>query len=109
MTKGFLMVCAGIGVVAALLIPWEGEESSPDGAVGSLHGRPAELSAKDLFGSTYILQPSNGFKLVEGTEMELTFFKRPTSAIFMQKLQGGFRLWFNAGCNSFSRCLQVGG
>ena len=70
---------------------------------------PRQLSPKDLFGVTYVLDKSVGFKPVENTRMELAFVEGKGTKDLLQSVQGGFRIWFNADCNSARGVVKLAG
>jgi len=89
----FVLLLA-IGAIAGLL--WV--QLSEEPAARDVQPEPSAKPPDGLFGITYVLQPSTGFALVEGTAMEMSLSKGSEASDHPQDV---FVIWFNAGCNSF--------
>ncbi len=96
-TRLFVLVLA-LGVFFAWF--WPQPTSEPE----TQEVQPESLAnpPDSFFETKYILQPSTGFTLVEGTTLELAFSDDDDAIIDPESAEDVIGVWFHAGCNRFN-------
>ncbi len=93
-----VVVLAAGAAVMSLHQPTQGENELA--AVVPVSPKPANPPPDYLFDLTYVLHSSEGFELVEGTGVTLSFTDGPEATFREYDTDDVVAVWFRAGCNN---------